>query len=281
VRVFPAPRRRPRPSRDASLPPVRPPPRVPSSLTFSTAPSRARLALPDVLTAVANAALLRDEACSHPLPRRVAEIPDLHDRLLRKRKEAHESALGRLRDANDEANGSPESASLVVLLEALEDATNVTKALEAVLRNRSLSESERRARLSSGTENESTYPSESDDTRNALFDASLEEPAFECVSAPDLLRRLRAVLDAYADDVQVKRAAFAAVAAGARRSPRKSGDAAGAASRGQDRSENTEVKGFDPSRETMTVCLATWILSPSIDEAVRDELDAVIARETK
>jgi hypothetical protein len=35
------------------------------------------------------------------------------------------------------------------------------------------------------------------------------------------------------------------------------------------------------SRETMTTCVATWILSPSIDDAAREEFDAIIAQETK
>ena len=45
--------------------------------------------------------------------------------------------------------------------------------------------------------------------------------------------------------------------------------------------ENLENLGFDMSRETMTTCVATWILSPSIDDAEREEFDAIVAQETK
>jgi hypothetical protein len=84
------------------------------------------------------------------------------------------------------------------------------------------------------------------------------------------------MLDAYARDVFVKRTALGAVAAGAdvflrERSIQKidGGDGGG------------DGDGFDMSRETMTTCVATWILSPSIDDAAREEFDAIIAQETK
>ena len=100
-------------------------------------------------------------------------------------------------------NGSPESASLVVLLDALAEARAVADELEAVLekaraRRRGRT---RRTRGFSGLENESA--------------PDLDEPAFECLSAPDLLARLQTSLDAYDGDVRVKRTALGAVAAGA------------------------------------------------------------------
>jgi hypothetical protein len=88
----------------------------------------------------------------------------------------------------------------------------------------------------------------------------------------------RTSLDAYARDVFVKRTALGAVAAGAdvflrERSAQKRRDKGSGDDDGGD--------GFDMSRETMTTCVATWILSPSIDDAAREEFDAIIAQETK
>jgi hypothetical protein len=94
-----------------------------------------RVANEDVLTSVANAALLRDEACSHPLPRRVKDIPELESNLRRKRRAVLVAAARRAADLNDPdvTNGSFESASLVVLLDALKEANAVADELEAVL----------------------------------------------------------------------------------------------------------------------------------------------------
>jgi len=199
-----------------------------------------------VLTSVANAALLRDEACSRPLPRRVAAIPELETRLRRKR-----------------------SASLVVLLDALAEARAVADELEAVL------EKARCAAPRKDAANPGLHESAPD----------LDEPAFECLSAPDLLARLQTSLDAYTGDVRVKRTALGAVVAGA--------DVCLRVDKGGDANEPNDKKGFggnlkenlgdgfDMSRETMTTCVATWILSPSIDDAAREEFDAIVAQETK
>ena len=222
----------------------------------------------DVLTSVANAALLRDEACSHPLPRRVAAIPELESRLILKRRAVLVAAARRAADLNDpdESNGSSESASLVVLLDALAEARAVADELEAVLEkaNRAARATDREPRRSF-SETERAHATDPD------------EPPFECLSAPDLLARLRTTLDAYASDVRVKRTALGAVAAGAEvflreRNQRKRRDGGG---------DGGDGDGFDMSRETMTTCVATWILSPSIDDAAREEFDAIIAQETK
>ena len=84
-----------------------------------------------MLTSVANAALLRDEACSHPLPRRVKAIPELESNLRRKRRAVLLAAARRAADLNDPdvTNGSFESASLVVLLDALKEANAVADEL--------------------------------------------------------------------------------------------------------------------------------------------------------
>jgi hypothetical protein len=221
-----------------------------------------------VLTSVANAALLRDEACSRPLPRRVAAIPELETRLRRKRRAVLVAAARRAADLNDPdmTNGSPESASLVVLLDALAEARAVADELEAVL------EKARRAAPRKDAANPGLHESAPD----------LDEPAFECLSAPDLLARLQTSLDAYTGDVRVKRTALDAVVAGADVCLRvDSGDAnEPKTKKGGGNLENLG-DGFDMSRETMTTCVATWILSPSIDDAAREEFDAIVAQETK
>ena len=224
-----------------------------------------------MLTSVANAALLRDEACSRPLPRRVAAIPELETRLRRKRRAVLVAAARRAADLNDPdmTNGSPESASLVVLLDALAEARAVADELEAVL------EKARRAAPRKDAANPGLFG-----TRNESA-PDLDEPAFECLSAPDLLARLQTSLDAYDGDVRVKRTALGAVAAGADVCLRvDSGDSGDANENGNGNLENLG-DGFDMSRETMTTCVATWILSPSIDDAAREEFDAIIAQETK
>jgi hypothetical protein len=215
---------------------------------------------------VANAALLRDEACSHPLPRQIKAIPELESNLRRKRRAVLLAAARRAADLNDPdvTNGSFESASLVVLLDALKEANAVADELEAVLEKANQNGAARAT--DSKSENERAYAADPD------------EPPFECLSAPDLLSRLRTSLDAYARDVFVKRTALGAVAAGAdvflrERSAQKRRDKGSGDDDGGD--------GFDMSRETMTTCVATWILSPSIDDAAREEFDAIIAQETK
>ena len=219
-----------------------------------------------MLTSVANAALLRDEACSHPLPRRVKDIPELESNLKRKRRAVLVAAARRAADLNDPdvTNGSFESASLVVLLDALKEANAVADEIEAVLEKANQNGAARAT--DSKSETERAYATDPD------------EPPFECLSAPDLLSRLRTSLDAYARDVFVKRTALGAVAAGAdvflrERSAQKRRDKGSGDDDGGD--------GFDMSRETMTTCVATWILSPSIDDAAREEFDAIIAQETK
>ena len=225
-----------------------------------------------MLTSVANAALLRDEACSRPLPRRVAAIPELETRLRRKRRAVLVAAARRAADLNDPdmTNGSPESASLVVLLDALAEARAVADELEAVL------EKARRAAPRKDAANPGLFG-----TRNESA-PDLDEPAFECLSAPDLLARLQTSLDAYTGDVRVKRTALDAVVAGADVCLRvDSGDAnEPKTKKGGGNLENLG-DGFDMSRETMTTCVATWILSPSIDDAAREEFDAIVAQETK
>jgi hypothetical protein len=151
-----------------------------------------------------------------------------------------------------------------VLLDALKEANAVADELEAVLEKANQNGAARAT--DSKSENERAYAADPD------------EPPFECLSAPDLLSRLRTSLDAYARDVFVKRTALGAVAAGAdvflrERSAQKRRDKGSGDDDGGD--------GFDMSRETMTTCVATWILSPSIDDAAREEFDAIIAQETK
>ena len=214
-----------------------------------------------MLTSVANAALLRDEACSRPLPRRVAAIPELETRLRRKRRAVLVAAARRAADLNDPdmTNGSPESASLVVLLDALAEARAVADELEAVLE---------KARWCAAPRKDAANP--------GLHESApdLDEPAFECLSAPDLLARLQTSLDAYTGDVRVKRTALGAVASGAEACLHvQPGDA--------NEGKGRDGDGFDMSRETMTTCVATWILSPSIDDAAREEFDAIVAQETK
>ena len=110
----------------------------------------------------------------------------------------------------------------------------------------------------------------------------LDEPAFECLSAPDLLARLQTSLDAYTGDVRVKRTALGAVVAGADVCLRvDSGDTNEPKNKKGARNLKNLGDGFDMSRETMTTCVATWILSPSIDDAAREEFDAIVAQETK
>lgn len=221
-----------------------------------------------MLTSVANAALLRDEACSRPLPRRVAAIPELETRLRRKRRAVLVAAARRAADLNDPdmTNGSPESASLVVLLDALAEARAVADELEAVL------EKARRAAPRKDAANPGLHESAPD----------LDEPAFECLSAPDLLARLQTSLDAYTGDVRVKRTALDAVVAGADVCLRvDSGDANEPKNKKGGGNLENLGDGFDMSRETMTTCVATWILSPSIDDAAREEFDAIVAQETK
>ena len=221
-----------------------------------------------MLTSVANAALLRDEACSRPLPRRVAAIPELETRLRRKRRAVLVAAARRAADLNDPdmTNGSPESASLVVLLDALAEVRAVADELEAVL------EKARRAAPRKDAANPGLHESAPD----------LDEPAFECLSAPDLLARLQTSLDAYTGDVRVKRTALGAVVAGADVCLRvDSGDTNEPKNKKGARNLKNLGDGFDMSRETMTTCVATWILSPSIDDAAREEFDAIVAQETK
>lgn len=164
----------------------------------------------------------------------------------------------------DVTNGSFESASLVVLLDALKEANAVADELEAVLEK--------------ANQNGAARATDSKSETERAYAADPDEPPFECLSAPDLLSRLRTSLDAYARDVFVKRTALGAVAAGAdvflrERSAQKRRDKGSGDDDGGD--------GFDMSRETMTTCVATWILSPSIDDAAREEFDAIIAQETK
>ena len=231
---------------------------------------------------MANAALLRDEACSRPLPRRVAAIPELETRLRQKRRAVLAAAARRAADLNDphESNGSPESAALVVLLGTLAEARAVADELEAVLekarpatRRRDAGDHLLVCKKSSPLARRLSSPA-----------ADPDEPAFEGLSAPELLARLRAMLDAHASDMRVKRAALGAVAAGAdaclrvqpgdaKKGKRGGGDGGGDGGGGGG--------GFDMSRETMTTCVATWILSPSIDDAAREEFDAIVAQETK
>ena len=220
-----------------------------------------------MLTSVANAALLRDEACTHPLPRRVAAIPELETRLRQKRSAVLAAAALRAANLNDphESNGSQESAALVVLLDALAEARAVADELEAVL--------QKAAPAARQTEDPGD-PGRSPLARAESPAADLDEPALECLSAPDLLARLRVMLDAFASDVRVKRTALGAVASGAEACLHvQPGDA--------NEGKGRDGDGFDMSRETMTTCVATWILSPSIDDAAREEFDAIVAQETK
>ena len=229
---------------------------------------------------MANAALLRDEACTHPLPRRVAAIPELETRLRQKRRAVLAAAARRAADLNDphESNGSPESAALVVLLGTLAEARAVADELEAVLekarpatRRRDAGDHLLVCKKSSPLARRLSSPA-----------ADPDEPAFEGLSAPELLARLRAMLDAHASDMRVKRAALGAVAAGADACLRvDSGDANEPKNKKGGGNLENLGDGFDMSRETMTTCVATWILSPSIDDAAREEFDAIVAQETK
>ena len=99
----------------------------------------------------------------------------------------------------DVTNGSFESASLVVLLDALKEANAVADELEAVLEKA----------------NQTARATDSKAETERAYAADPDEPPFECLSAPDLLARLRSMLDLYARDVLVKRTALGAVAAGA------------------------------------------------------------------
>lgn len=49
-----------------------------------------------------------------------------------------------------------------------------------------------------------------------------------------------------------------------------------------DREEDGEAEGvFDLSHETLTTCIATWILSPLVDAGVVSEIDTLAALEMK
>ena len=97
----------------------------------------------------------------------------------------------------------------------------------------------------------------------------VDDPVFETLSAPKLLHALNDAIRMFADDVEVKSAILEEVERAATRATttRKEKDG--------------EDEGTRLSRETLTTCIATWILSPMLDEEALAEMEVVVAMETK
>ena len=92
---------------------------------------------------------------------------------------------------------------------------------------------------------------------------------FETLSAPKSLRALNDALRMFADAVEVKPALPEEVERAATK----------ATTTGQE--TDGEAEAIDLSHETLTTCVATWILSPMLDEEALAEMEAVVAMETK
>ena len=97
----------------------------------------------------------------------------------------------------------------------------------------------------------------------------VDDPVFETLSAPKLLHALNDALRMFADDVEVKSALLEEVERAATRATTTGKETDG------------EDEGMDLSHETLTTCVATWILSPMLDEEALAEMEAVVAMETK
>ena len=97
----------------------------------------------------------------------------------------------------------------------------------------------------------------------------VDDPVFETLSAPKLLHALNDALRMFADDVEVKSALLEEVERAA----------TWATTTGEE--TDGEDEGMDLSHETLTTCVATWILSPMLDEEALAEMEAVVAMETK
>jgi hypothetical protein len=117
----------------------------------------------------------------------------------------------------------------------------------------------------------------------------VDDPPFGGASASTLLDMLERATEAYREDYFVKRETLDAVldaAASATREKEKEKEKS-RGGRGTD-DEGGEARGegskdqhsLDLSHETLTTLVATWILSPAIDDDAVDEFAAIAARET-
>jgi len=248
---------------------------------------------PDVITAVANAALVRDTSCSHPLPGGVGLIPNLQNRLRGKRLANLQSALRRALAANhdgtttheNETHGSSygyaEAARCAAVVYAVRETNAVVVELECLLSGAMKDENER----ASENEAEKKTPRGSKLSGQGSVDAlDSNEPVFECLPAHHLLALLKQALVAYQEDIEVKRCLLRLLAAGAKRALGISGDGDGDEFRDESRDEvgdDTDEPGLDMNHETLTTVVATWILCPGINQEEREEFDAIVRAETK
>ena len=241
-----------------------------------------------MLTCVANAFLLHNESCSYPLPERVGGIPDLHDRLNQKRvanlknEVVRASRLFAHRDPDHLNRGaSHESTQCAALVDAVYETKTVIRELDTVLGIQTGDCLNRRLGNQDETENAPLNPKQEPDSVRSPVppNVALNEPVFECLSAPELLGRLKQAVGQYKRDIDVKRALLEHVVTGAEQSI--TGGWGSGDTNGDDASQNDSKNVLKMTHETLTTFVATWILSPNINQAEREEFDAIVAAETK
>jgi hypothetical protein len=273
----------------------------------------------DALTDIANALALRGEGASRPLPEHLSTLPALTEKIKAKREVKFQAALRALRKvrggwraregddddgdgdddeeeeetrakakAKEKKGGGDGDAAFVA---ALTEVDAVVDALRALLDGEddaldALLDGEDAARTTRGKKTTTTTTRDEDD-----------DPPFGGASASTLLEMLERATEAYREDYFVKRETLdavldAAASAGrgsegrggpgevwekSRRDGGRTDDEGGEA---RDREDEDSKHLVDLSHETLTTLVATWILSPAIDDDAVDEFAAVAARET-
>ena len=265
----------------------------------------------DALTDIANALALRGEGASRPLPEHLSTLPGLTEKIKAKREAKFEAALRALRkvrggwraregdDDDDEEEEEEEEETRAKKAEkdekkggggdgdaafvaALTEVDAVVDALRALLDG----DDDDLAALLDPDDAATTTTTRG---RKKKREDEIDDPPFGGASASTLLDMLERATEAYREDYFVKRETLDAVldaAASATREKEKEKEKS-RGGRGTD-DEGGEARGegskdqhsLDLSHETLTTLVATWILSPAIDDDAVDEFAAIAARET-
>lgn len=225
-------------------------------------------------------------------------IAQLEDRVLAKRRESLSTALARVKDVKGWATKSATATTTTTnalrekssasastagsggggggggkgsLARALSDADDAVASLSSLLSTTD---------DSGGGGNAEDTPSTS--TTRTLRDHA-DDPVFSTLSAPHMLRLLVAATELYRKDIDVKLEMLEAVETAAERgmAGTASKARAGAGAGGSPAKQREQQKDLLISHETLTTCVATWILSPYVDASVTNEIDTIAALEMK
>lgn len=229
--------------------------------------------------------MLRNQGPSHPLPLRIASLPQLEERILAKRRESLAAALERVKEIRSMKTASTSGASARSgggrggLAAALEEAEDVAANLASLLETAG---AEGKAHGASDVEGAGS--GDRLEFSSALV-AHAHDPVFATLSAPQMLRLLHTAVDMYREDVALKTSLLGAVEAAVEKETRAGpgpgpGVDVNRAANVDGRGERDELM-LDLSHETLTTCVATWILSPRIDTNIVAEIDTLAALEMK